>query len=75
MEAFVRQQIRDSVPGLHAEGVVGVGQQVEHGDRTPAQAALLRHEAYVSAARLTVFSWGGDAALTRHAVAHVTTTA
>lgn len=74
VEAFVGQQVRDAVPGLHAEGVVGAGQQVEHGDRTAAQAALLRHEAHVSAARLAVFPRAGDAALTRHAVTHVHTT-
>lgn len=70
-EAFVRQKFRDTVSGLHTEGVVGVGKQVEHGNGPAAQAALLRHEAHVSAAGLAVFPRSRDTALTRHAVAHV----
>lgn len=47
-------QVRDTIRGLHLEGVVRVGEQVEHHDGRVAQARALGKVAHVAAARLVL---------------------
>lgn len=71
-EAPVGQELGHPVPGLHAEGVVGVGQQVERGDGQSGQSARRGYKSHGGAARLTVPAGTGDTPAARHHVTQVT---
>lgn len=52
----LQAEVRDTIDGLHPKGVVGVGQEVGHRQRSLHQAHLLGHEADPTAARLALAS-------------------
>lgn len=68
VEPLVGQQLGHSVERLHSKGVVGVGQEVDHGHRPLRQAHLLGHEADAGPARLALPPHAPPA---RHAVGQV----
>lgn len=68
VEPLVGQQLGHPVQRLHGEGVVGVGQKVDHRHRLLRQAHLLGDEADAGPARLAL---PAHAAPARHAVGQV----
>lgn len=54
VEPLAGQELRHAVQGFDGEGVVGVGEEIDHGHRSLHQADLLGHEADAGAARLAL---------------------
>lgn len=68
VEPLLGQQLGHAVQGFHGEGVVGVGEEVDHSHRPLRQPQLLGHEANAGAARLPL---PPHAPATAHAVGEV----